>query len=49
MKNSYPRWDSNPGPSAYEANALIRDNMYRLPKGDSILPECAIKSYLTTC
>ena len=22
MKNSCPLWDSNPGPSAYEANAL---------------------------
>ena len=22
MKNSFPQWDSNPGPSAYEANAL---------------------------
>ena len=22
MKNSCPQWDSNPGPSAYEANAL---------------------------
>ena len=22
MKNSCPHWDSNPGPSAYEANAL---------------------------
>ena len=21
-KNSFPQWDSNPGPSAYEANAL---------------------------
>ena len=22
MKNSFPQWDSNPGPSAYEANAV---------------------------
>ena len=52
MKNSCPQWDSNPGPYAYEANALsvqlseLRADKYRSPEGDQIIGECAIKSYL---
>ena len=50
MKNSCPLWDSNPVPSAYEANALtialLRLISIEHLKVDYVLPESAIKIYL---
>ena len=44
MENFCLQWDSILVPFAYEARA-IRDDKYRSPKCDRILPECAINNY----
>ena len=49
MKNSCQHWDSNPGPSACKRSErakrwTIRADKYRSPKGERILPECAINT-----
>ena len=50
MKNSCPQWDSNPGPSAYEANSLSLALLVEISiehlNVDRVLPECAIKIYM---
>ena len=50
IKNSWRQWDSNPGPSAYEAKSLsvaVLDQIYVEHLNiDRVLPECAIKIYL---
>ena len=50
MKKSCPKWDSYPGPFAYEANALSVElselmNIDHL-KVSAFYVECAFKSYL---
>ena len=50
MKNSCPKWDSNSGPSTYEANMqsveLLELIYIAHLKVTAFLSECAIKSYL---
>ena len=50
MKNSCPQWDSNPVPSAYEANSLSIALLDLISiehlKVERVLLECAIKIYL---
>ena len=46
MENSYPRWESDPGPSAYEVNvALLVEISIEHCNVVRVLTECAIKIY----